>query len=233
MCGRCPLRERSAHVGAAGTGGRRQTKGRMWPPAEPPTPCGPRAYDCALVFSALHRASGACRWRSVRACVRTRCLDPRRAGARFCFRGSRAMPPPVASRWRMRCLWYAVASLSCHPRTTWRAGGVARCVTCEQEHGGLCVLTGRLSPDGLNSNPKKRRTDRAHHDVQGPRGKRAYWLDPAWGSNRPPPSPAIQPTPAPAHPIGLFWKRQEHPSPPPSAPVALVFQTRATGNAGS
>jgi hypothetical protein len=122
---------------------------------------------------------------------------------------------PVASRWRMRCLWYAVASLSCHPRTTWRAGGVARCVTCEQEHGGLCVLTGRLSPDGLNSNPEKRRIDRAHHDVQGPRGKRAYWLDPAWGSNRPPPSPAIQPTPAPAHPIGLFWKRQEHPSPPP------------------
>ena len=36
-------------------------------------------------------------------------------GARFCFRGSRAMPLCGVSRWRMRCLWYAVASLSCHP----------------------------------------------------------------------------------------------------------------------
>jgi hypothetical protein len=46
--------------------------------------------------------------------VRTRCWGPRRAGARFCFRGSRGHAP-VASRCRMRCLWCAVASLSCHP----------------------------------------------------------------------------------------------------------------------
>jgi hypothetical protein len=40
----------------------------LWAPApEPPTPCVPRGYDCALRVSALHRASAAWRWRSVRA----------------------------------------------------------------------------------------------------------------------------------------------------------------------
>jgi hypothetical protein len=55
------------------------------------------------------------------ACVRTRaCLGagwgPRRAGARFCFRGSRTMSLwPAAGVCGMRCLWCAVASLGCHP----------------------------------------------------------------------------------------------------------------------
>jgi hypothetical protein len=53
------------------------------------------------------------------ACVRTRCWGPRRAGARFCFRGSCAMPlwPAAGARFcfRGRCFWYDVASLSCHP----------------------------------------------------------------------------------------------------------------------
>jgi hypothetical protein len=87
MCGRCPRREQSAHVGASPPLSR-SLRGRppapaacLCPPAEPPTPCVPRVYDCALFFSALHLASGA--WR---------CWGPRRAGARFCFRGSRAMP---------------------------------------------------------------------------------------------------------------------------------------------
>jgi hypothetical protein len=31
----------------------------LWSPAEPPTPCVPRVYDCALFFSALHLASEA------------------------------------------------------------------------------------------------------------------------------------------------------------------------------
>jgi hypothetical protein len=60
---------RSPAAQAAGAGGT-PPKG-LWPPAEPPTPCIPRVDDCALIFSARHRASGACRWRwrGVRACV--------------------------------------------------------------------------------------------------------------------------------------------------------------------
>jgi hypothetical protein len=79
---RCPRRERSAHVGASpplsrrlGCGGGGTPPKGLWPPAEPPTPCVPRVYDCALFFSALHLASEvgglevwrSWRWRSVRA----------------------------------------------------------------------------------------------------------------------------------------------------------------------
>ena len=94
---RPPRRERSAHVGAPPPlprspgcgGGGTQPKG-LWPPAEPPTPCVPGVCGCALFFSALHLASE--RPGGGEACVRIRCWGPRRADARFCFRGSRAMP---------------------------------------------------------------------------------------------------------------------------------------------
>jgi hypothetical protein len=96
---------------AAGAGGRRQRA--CGPLLSRPLPAS-QGCATALWFSrsALHRASGAWRWRSVRAY--SRCWGPRRAGARFCFRGSRASHAPVASRCRMRCLWCTVASLSCH-----------------------------------------------------------------------------------------------------------------------
>jgi hypothetical protein len=65
LCGLCPHREQSAHVGASppfprslGCGGGGTPPKGLWPPAEPPTPCVPRVYDCALFFSALHLASG-------------------------------------------------------------------------------------------------------------------------------------------------------------------------------
>jgi hypothetical protein len=71
MCGRCPRREHGAHVGASpplsrslGCGGGGTPPKGLCPPAEPPTPCVPGACDCALVFSALHLASEAWRWRS-------------------------------------------------------------------------------------------------------------------------------------------------------------------------
>jgi hypothetical protein len=74
MRGRCPHRGQSAHVGASpplprslGCGGGGTPPKGLWPPAEPPTPCVPRVCDCALFFSALHLASEAWRWRSVRA----------------------------------------------------------------------------------------------------------------------------------------------------------------------
>jgi hypothetical protein len=59
MCGCCPHREQSAHVGASpplprslGCGGGGAPPKGLWPPAEPPTPGVPRVYDCAL-FSLL------------------------------------------------------------------------------------------------------------------------------------------------------------------------------------
>jgi hypothetical protein len=60
-----PTEAKSAHSLGCGGGGT-PPKG-LWPPAEPPTPCVPGVYDCALFFSALHLASEAWRWRSVRA----------------------------------------------------------------------------------------------------------------------------------------------------------------------
>jgi hypothetical protein len=86
---------------AAGAGGRRQRPKGLWPPAEPPTPCVPRACDCALFFSALHRASDACRWRSVRAYSVLGSTQGRRA---ILF-SRKSRHAPVASRWRMRCLF--------------------------------------------------------------------------------------------------------------------------------
>jgi hypothetical protein len=63
MCGRCPRREQSAHVGASpplsrslGCGGGGAPPKGLCPPAEPPTPCVPRVCDCAVFFSALHLA---------------------------------------------------------------------------------------------------------------------------------------------------------------------------------
>jgi hypothetical protein len=76
-------------------------------------PCVPRAYDCVLIFRrpSTVRPTPA----GGEACVRTRCWGLRRAGARFCFRGGRAMPLWPAAGVCGRCLWCDVASLSCHP----------------------------------------------------------------------------------------------------------------------
>jgi hypothetical protein len=85
MCGRCPRREQSAHVGVSpplsrspgcGGGGGTPPKG-LWPPAEPPTPCVPRAYDFAL-FSLLSTSRP--RPGGGEACVRIRCWGPRGGG---------------------------------------------------------------------------------------------------------------------------------------------------------
>jgi hypothetical protein len=68
-------------------------------------------YGCDLFFFALHLASEAWRWRSVRAYSVLGSTQGRRA-ILFSWKSRHA---PVANRCRMRCLWYAMASLSCHP----------------------------------------------------------------------------------------------------------------------
>jgi hypothetical protein len=77
----------------------------LWPPAEPHT---------LLIFSAPRRASAACRQVARRA--RAYSVLGSRRGVRVRTWGRRAIlfswksrHVPVASRWRMRCLWYAVA----------------------------------------------------------------------------------------------------------------------------
>jgi hypothetical protein len=122
--GRCPRRERSAHVGASpplsrslGCGGWGVPPKGLCPPAEPPTPCVPRVYDCALFFSALHapRASDVRRLQVAkrRACILGAGVHVGQA-REFVFVEVAPCPcgqPTRASRWRMRFLWYAVASL--------------------------------------------------------------------------------------------------------------------------
>jgi hypothetical protein len=78
---------RSPTAWAAGAGGRRQRARGPLPSRPLPAPLG---HATVLWFSPLSAvrptpAGG-------EACVRTRCWGPRRASARFCFRGSRTMP---------------------------------------------------------------------------------------------------------------------------------------------
>jgi hypothetical protein len=128
-------RERSAHVGA-------------WSPPPPPPrspdarphqrACGllprrpypaskGRTSDCTLGFSALHRASGAFRWRAS-----VRVYSVLGSGVRFCVRGSRAMPLWPAAGVRGAPSWYAVVFLSCQPSALLRRflGGHV----CELDH---------------------------------------------------------------------------------------------------
>jgi hypothetical protein len=98
--GASPLLSRNPGCGGAAKGQR-----ACGPLLSRPLPAS-QGRATALCFSLLStaRPAPACG----EACVRTRCWGPRRAGERFCFRGSRAMP-----------LWPAAgvcgASLSYHP----------------------------------------------------------------------------------------------------------------------
>jgi hypothetical protein len=131
MCGRCTPREQSAHVGASppnsrsmGCGGEGTPPKGLWAPAEPPTPCVPRAYaDSAVFFSALHptvRPTPA----GGEAFVRTRCWGPRRAGAGLLNRPFRCHWPLVkmaSACWQ--CLSAALKALSASVRYLLRSPG--------------------------------------------------------------------------------------------------------------
>jgi hypothetical protein len=117
MCGHCTHRERSAHVGASPPAlPQPRLRGRGGAAKGPVAPCRaahasllPASQGCttALWVSLLSTARQAPA-AGYGACVRTQCWGPRRASARFCFRGSRAMPLWPAAGWP-----YAVPLVCC------------------------------------------------------------------------------------------------------------------------
>jgi hypothetical protein len=102
---------------AAGRGGGRRQRASGPLPSRPLLPAS-QGHATVLSFSLLSTvrptpAGG-------EACVGTpgtRCWGPRRVGARFCFRGSRAMPlwPAAGVCGASGVMWPLSFSLSCHP----------------------------------------------------------------------------------------------------------------------